>query len=387
MLLKTRSVRIGSLLASAVPALTWAQQPGTGTSDSLDEIVVTAQFRQQSIQDTPLSITAVNAEMLEARNQTTIVDVANEAPNVVLKPAPAPYGPSLQAFIRGVGQSDFSYALEPGVGLYVDDVYYSTLTGSILDLLDLERLEVLRGPQGTLAGQNSIGGAIKLYTKKPKGDDTAAIQATYGSFHRTDVRASGDVTLAKDVLFGRIAGVSHHVDGYVTRYDYGCTHPGSGVPSTTSSVDCKLGSEGGKAYDAIRGSLRWLPADKLEVNLAADYTNDNSEASPLTLIYVGHPAIVRSGSVVVPAGPGITASRGSPPLTSYNGLTIGNSPTGLPLGTPTGSAFISYTPFGFYGAQDTFSHSPYINYSTYSDPRPLSGTAPGSPDGSTSNNP
>ena len=387
MLLTTRSVRLASLLIGVLPALSWAQQAATPTNDSLQEIVVTAQFRQQSIQDAPLSITAINAEMLEARNQTSIVDVANEAPNVVLKPAPAPYGPALQAFIRGVGQSDFNYALEPGVGLYVDDVYYSTLTGSILDLLDLDRIEVLRGPQGTLAGQNSIGGAIKLYTKKPKGEDTASVQATYGSFHRTDVRASGDVTLAKDILFGRIAGVSHHVDGYVTRYDYGCTHPGSGVPSMTSSVDCKLGTEGGKAYDAVRGSLRWLPADRLEVNVAADYTNDNSEASPLTLIYVGHPAVVRSGTVVVPAGPGITASRGSPPLTSYNGLTVGNTPTGVPLGTPTGSAFISYSPFGFYGAQDTFSHSPYVNYSTYSDPGPLSGTAPGSPDGSPSKNP
>jgi iron complex outermembrane receptor protein len=375
------------IVAAIVSAPTWAQESAAAPGDTLDEIVVTAQFRQQSIQDTPLSITAINAQMLEARNQINIVDVANEAPNVVLKPAPAPYGPTLQAFIRGVGQADFNYALEPGVGMYVDDVYYSTLTGSILDLLDLDRVEVLRGPQGTLAGQNSVGGAIKLYSKKPQGDDSATVQATYGRFSRTDVRASADMTLVKDTLFGRIAGVSHHVDGYVTRYDYGCAHPGSGVPTTTSSVDCRLGTEGGKAYDAVRASLRWLPAERLEVNVAADYTNDKSEASPLTLIYVGHPAIVRSGTVVAPAGAGITASRSSPPLTSYNGLTIGNTAAGLPLGTPTGSAFISYTPFGFYAAQDTFSHSPYSNYSTYSNPAPLSGMAPGSPDGASSNNP
>ncbi len=95
----------------------------------------------------------------EARSQVTIADVANQAPSVTLKPNGAAYGPSLAANIRGVGQFDFHPALEPGVGIYVDDVYYSTLTGSIVDLLDIERVEVLRGPQGTLAGKNSIGGA------------------------------------------------------------------------------------------------------------------------------------------------------------------------------------------------------------------------------------
>jgi len=388
MLLETRFLRCLAVTTSfALPASGLAQQPSDTSRDTLDEVVVTAQFREQRVQDAPLAITAISAEMLESRNQTSIVDVANQAPNVVLKPAPAPYGPAMQAFIRGVGQSDFNYALEPGVGIYVDDVYYSTITGSIVDLLDLDRVEVLRGPQGTLAGQNSIGGAIKLYSKKPSGNDSGSVQATYGSFHRTDIRANADVTLMKDTLFGRIAGVSHHVDGYVTRYDYGCSHPGSGVPSTTSSVDCKLGTEGGKAYDAVRGSLRWLPVDKLEVSLAGDYTNDNSEASPLTLIYVGHPAVIRAGTVAAPAGAGITGTRSGPPLTSYNGLTVGNTASGLPLGTAAGSAFISYTPFSFYGAQDTFSHSPYINYSTYSNPAPLSGTTPGAGDGAQSNNP
>ena len=78
-------------------------------------------------------------------------------------------GSGIIAFIRGVGQTDFNFALEPGVGLYIDDVYYSTLTGSMVDLTDLERVEVLRGPQGTLAGRNSIGGAVKLFSRKPRG--------------------------------------------------------------------------------------------------------------------------------------------------------------------------------------------------------------------------
>jgi iron complex outermembrane receptor protein len=324
-----------------------------GGQSGVERIVVTAQFREQSLQDTPVAITAVNAALLEARSQTNIVDVANQAPNVRLTKGSAPYGPSLQAHIRGVGQHDFSFALEPGVGVYVDDVYYATLTGSILDLLDLDRVEILRGPQGTLAGQNSIGGAIKLFSRAPTGDGGGFVQGTFGEFNRTEVRAAADFTLVPDRLFGRISGVSAAKDGYVTRYDYACTHPGTAVPSFKTGPGCELGTEGGISYSGLRGSLRWTPGDRVEVNLIGDYTNDNSEASPFTLLYVGNLA-----------GPGVTGAN--PANHSINGV---------PLGAPTGSAFISYSPFGPY-ALDTFSDSPYINYSTHANPAPVDGTAP-----------
>src|SRR4051794_6115239 len=134
---------------------------------SAQDIVVTAQFREQRLQDTPISITAVNAAQLEARSQTNLAQVADAAPNVSLKPQGASFGPSITASIRGVGQNDFNPAYEPGVGIYIDDVYYPQLTGAVFDLLDVDRVEILRGPQGTLAGRNSEGGAIKLYSRKP----------------------------------------------------------------------------------------------------------------------------------------------------------------------------------------------------------------------------
>src|SRR3546814_1594032 len=115
---------------------------------------------------------------MEARSQTSINQIAAQAPSVTLATRGAAYGPSMAVSIRGVGQSDFNPAYEPGVGMYVDDVYYSTLTGSIMDLLDLDRVEILRGPQGTLAGKNSIGGAVKLYSKEPVGDNTGYVSAT-----------------------------------------------------------------------------------------------------------------------------------------------------------------------------------------------------------------
>jgi iron complex outermembrane recepter protein len=153
--------------ASAIPMLILlcasqaVAQEATGssanTSEALQEVTVTAQFVRQNLQDTPVAITAITSAKLEERGNQTIEDIARQAPNVTLTTGGAYGGPSLVAFIRGVGQTDFDPALEPGVGLYVDDVYYSTLTGSILDLLDLDRVEVLRGPQGTLAGKNRSG--------------------------------------------------------------------------------------------------------------------------------------------------------------------------------------------------------------------------------------
>ena len=146
------------------PANTTSNQPGE------QEVVVTAQFRTQRLQDTPLAITAIPAELLEQRSQRSLVEVANQAPNVILRQQGASFGPSIGASIRGIGQFDFSPAFEPGVGIYIDDVYCAALTGANFDLLDLERIEILRGPQGTLQGRNSVGGAIRLITRRPDAD-------------------------------------------------------------------------------------------------------------------------------------------------------------------------------------------------------------------------
>ena len=253
----------------------------------LEEVVVTAQFRRQNLQETPLAITAVSSEMLEARSQTSIADVANQAPSVSLKANGASYGPSLAATIRGVGQFDFHPALEPGVGIYVDDVYYSTLTGSILDLLDLERVEVLRGPQGTLAGKNSIGGAVKLYSRRPTGDGPGYLSAAFGSRDRVDVRASGEFTLASN-LFARVSGVSKTQDGYVDVLDYGCVHPGEGIPAVRPVGRCVTAKQGGVDYQALRGQLRFAPSDTLELNLIGDFSRDNRPMAATVLTYANY---------------------------------------------------------------------------------------------------
>jgi iron complex outermembrane receptor protein len=261
---------------------------------TLEEIVVTAEFREKAIQDTPLAITAVNADMMEARSEITLDQIAAQAPNVSLKPNGASMGSSLVAFIRGIGQTDFNPAVEPGVALYVDDVYYATTTGNLLDLLDLERVEILRGPQGTLAGRNAIGGAIKLFTRKPDGRDDGYMSVTYGDFDRLDVKAAGGFTIFPDKLFARIAGVSRSRDGYITRLDYARanglpTDPAVAgyLPSYVTApggLGAELGKEGGQSMTGGRLSLRWVVSDKFEVNFSANIVNDKSESQPNVLV-------------------------------------------------------------------------------------------------------
>ena len=335
---------VGLALASIAP-LANAQThggpntgPGPGAAadagNTVTEVVVTAQFREQSLQQTPIAITAVNAQMLEQRNQTDITQVAAQAPNVTLKQNGAAFGSSMVAFIRGVGQTDFNFALEPGVGIYVDDVYYATLTGSVLDLLDLDRVEVLRGPQGTLAGKNSIGGSIKLFSKKPTGEGGGYLEGTYGSLNRIDLRGAADFALVPDKLFVRISAASKHHDGYVTRLDYACTHPGSNIPTHAVGDGCVLGHDGSQAFDAARIALRWLPSENVEVNLAADATNDQSGVQANTVINFD------------------AASLGS--ATYIDGV------NGAPV--TYGPQFIPYGPAS---ADPNHPNDPYLSYATY----------------------
>ncbi len=268
------SASLGALCASA-PA--FAQNAPAADDEATGEIIVTAQFREQKLQDTPLSITAVDAALLESRSQTDLSQIAKQAPNVTLNAMGGAYGSSLGASIRGIGQFDFNPAYEPGVGMYVDDVYYPTLTGGIFDLLDLERVEILRGPQGTLTGRNSIGGAIKLFSKKPDDKNGGSVSAAYGSRQRTDLRASANFVLA-DGLYARMSGVFKRQDGYVKQLDYGCAVPGNAAGLVTlpsSQSNCVMSKFGEVNYSGLRGSLRYNPSDKIDFIVTADYTHED----------------------------------------------------------------------------------------------------------------
>lgn len=199
----------------------------------------------------------------------------------------------MSAFIRGIGQYDFQPEFEPGVGVYFDDVLYPVVMGSMVDLMDLERVEVLRGPQGTLFGRGAIGGAMRYVSKKPQGDDSGQVSLTYGRFDRVDIRGTYDFAIT-DKLFARVTGVSKQRDGYQTVYDFACAHPDAAgslpIRATRRTGDCKLGTQGGTDVTGARAALRYVVDEGLEFSFAADYMDDSSGPRADALLNITGPS-------------------------------------------------------------------------------------------------
>lgn len=251
-----------SLVAGA-GIVTGLHTPAAGAAENaleIEEVVVTARKREESLQDTPISIAAFSAADLEARGLTDLADLAPFTPNMTFDftDANSGNGNSSIIHIRGIGASDWTMTVDPGVGLYVDGVYISRAVGGVLDLLDFERIEVLRGPQGTLFGKNTIGGAINITTRKPSTEGIyGKVQATAGSYDRIDVR--GDINLPiSDTLAATAAFSFKQRDGYV-----------EALAKDEGGVD--LSDEDSLA---TRLAFRWQPSDALVFDLSLDYTRE-----------------------------------------------------------------------------------------------------------------
>lgn len=183
-------------------------------STSLEEVIVTARKRAESLQEAPISVTALNADMIEARSLESFNDLNNYAPNIELNNGRVDGGGSVaQLYIRGVGQEDYSFPNDPGVGVYLDGVYVSRSSAGDFGFMGVERIEVLRGPQGTLYGKNTIGGAVNVITRKPTGSDTGDLEVTAGRYGRMDVIGNYDLSISEKLSVG-IAGMTRSRDGY-----------------------------------------------------------------------------------------------------------------------------------------------------------------------------
>ncbi|HQX33886.1 MAG TPA: TonB-dependent receptor plug domain-containing protein, partial [Dokdonella sp.] len=154
----------------------------------LTGITVTARKREESLQTVPVAVTAYSAASLDNLDVQDLGDLDAFVPNLTVYAARGSNS-TVTAYIRGVGQADPLWGVDPGVGIYLDDVYIARPQGALLDVFDVERIEVLRGPQGTLYGKNSIGGAIKFFSQKPDGNGGGYVETTFGSLERLDVRA------------------------------------------------------------------------------------------------------------------------------------------------------------------------------------------------------
>ncbi|MFA5684758.1 MAG: TonB-dependent receptor [Lysobacteraceae bacterium] len=253
-------VAITALLCT--PALAFAQSapagqetPANDESSMLDEIVVTARRRVESIQDVPVAVSVLDDEQMRDLGANNIDGLQGSVPNLNIVQGRGSSN-TVNVFIRGIGQPDSLQTFDPGVGMYVDDVYYSRINGALFSLFDVQQVEVLRGPQGTLYGKNSTGGAIKINTKNPYDNEGGAIEFGVGSFGRTDLRAYLGQELSDTVAFS-VAGAWLHNDGYVED------------PVTGEDYN-------GEDTLAMRAKLALRPTDSFNATLSFDYTRQDN---------------------------------------------------------------------------------------------------------------
>jgi len=196
---------VAALALADGPAMAQQAAPASVQDQtSGDVIVVTARRREERLLDVPLSVSAISGEALAKTGTLEITQIAQEVPNLTLEVSRGT-NTTLTAFIRGVGQQDPVAGFEAGVGLYVDDVYLNRPQAAVLDVYDVERIEVLRGPQGTLYGRNTIGGAIKYVTRRLPSEPEFKVRGTYGSYDQAELLVSGSVPLSDSLRIGASA--------------------------------------------------------------------------------------------------------------------------------------------------------------------------------------
>lgn len=244
-----------SSVGLSVPA--WAQDAVAEEAGSADEIIVTARRREESLQDVPIAVSAFSGESLEMRGALDLTEIGNITPNTTLETSRGSNS-TLSAFIRGIGQQDPVSGFEPGVGIYLDDVYLNRPQAAVLDIYDVERIEVLRGPQGTLYGRNTIGGAVKYVTKSLPQDFALQARATVGTYKQAD----GVVTVSAPI--GEIV----RVGGSVARLSRG----GFGDNLTTGLENYN------KDVWAARGTVELGGyGAPVSIRISGDYSRDKSD--------------------------------------------------------------------------------------------------------------
>jgi iron complex outermembrane receptor protein len=267
-----------ALLAAAAPGLAQVaqetEQPaGTAVSDEQravaaneasedeatqgQELVVTARRRAESLQDVPIAVTAYSGEALERQGAIDITDISDTTPNVTLETSRGT-NTTLTAFIRGVGQQDPVAGFEAGVGLYLDDVFLNRPQAAVLDIYDVERIEVLRGPQGTLYGRNTIGGAIKYVTRRLDDEPTLRMRANLGTYDQADLILTTSYPLSEAIRVG-VSGARLSRGGFGDNLNR---------PSLENY---------NRDIYATRGTIEIEPTPALFVRISGDYTKDESD--------------------------------------------------------------------------------------------------------------
>ncbi len=307
----TAATALMATTALATPAAL-AQEADQSATDELvfntasrdEAIVVTAQRRAQDLQDVPVAVTALSGDQLQARQITEVTDLQNQVPSVVITTGTGTSN-SARIFFRGIGEDESRGAIDPAVGIYVDNVYLGRTVGALVDLVDIEQIEVLRGPQGTLYGRNTNGGAIKISSVRPQlGELSLAGEMGYGNYERIQGRAIANVPVG-DLAAMRVSGLYRQRDGYFTYNPNG-------------AFADQAGTEVGKEeMFSLRGSIFGKMSDNWSLLVIGDYTRDTSQPTPSSIIAEsGDPRVVtdrdRDLFTIEPA-PGVTCSAATPP--------------------------------------------------------------------------
>jgi iron complex outermembrane receptor protein len=252
-----KSALLAGAAWSAASSMAMAQDAPAQDQEAtaLDEIVVTARRRDEQLKDVPIAVSALSSERLEQTGAADITALQQQTPNATVQVARGSNS-TLISFIRGIGQQDPLWGFEPGVGLYIDDVYVARPQGAVLDIFDIERIEVLRGPQGTLYGRNTIGGAIKYVTKRLGDEPSFLARGTLGSYNQMDALVTASVPLGDTFAVGG-AVASYNREGF-----------GTNLFTGEDTYD--------KQVTAYRASAEWTPTDQLFVRLAYDRVEDDS---------------------------------------------------------------------------------------------------------------
>ena len=267
-----KSALLAGAAWSTLTAAAWAQDAAPVAETEVGEIVVTARRTEENLQTVPGAVSAFSERALDRLQAVDVTGLQGAVPNMNLSQGRGS-GNATNIFIRGIGQPDALQTFDPAIGVYVDDVYYSRIRGTQFDLFDLERIEVLRGPQGTLYGKNTIGGALKVVSRKPGQTYRAGASLAVGSYNQMEVKGgiSGPVS---DTLALGVAGLISKRDGYVE--------------------DPVTGAEyNDKDTWALRTQLAWTPTDDLRIDLSADYSRDDAgmtvgqASSTLTTLFGG----------------------------------------------------------------------------------------------------
>ena len=357
MSLQVRKLRSRFLLSAvALAAVVTTSGAVYAQGGGIETVTVTAEKRSENVQNVPIAITAFTGSALEDKGVTDLSGLSALTPNVTLDAGTPFSGDSsvLSASIRGIGSDDFAFNIDPGVGVYVDGVYYARTIGANVDLLDVARIEVAKGPQGTLFGRNTIGGAISIVTRDPGDTFMFKAIATTGSFNRRDINATADIPLT-DHLRSSITIQSVQRDGYqkVVPFDNSAGYYWD--PPTTLNGGSTTGTAyGGQNRQSVRGKLVWDINDKWTATLTADWTHQDQESVPNTVLQTFPNTPGAAGSIAMlytlctagvpigqlcsqPRASGFPSVGGLPPLNSpFNWLPIS------PATTQTGNIDTTY---------------------------------------------